>query len=1072
MNAKNKPAGKPVSPKPKKSIAKVSRPKPALPPDGIESRLVKGALHHTGDHKKNSSGTAKTNIAKLAAELVTANKALASQNAEKEKRAAELVLANKELAFQNKEKAKRVAELVVANKELAFQNKEKAKRAAELVNANKELALKITESKQAEEKLYESEILFSTAFHASPLGISITRLTDGQYINVNEAFLDLFGYTRQEALSHTSFQLQTWAFPEDRKRVVKLLREQGRVLNIEAKFCRKSGENWTGQFSANVIKIAGEQHILVHLLDITERRQVDEMLRQSEEKYRLLFQNAKVGMYRSKLDGSAMIAVNPKLCEIFGFTEEEMLENPATIRWADPAARERMVIDLRKTGSLHDYELDILTKSGQVRTCSVSIQLYPDRDYIEGSAIDITDRKRMEEALRKSEQRLRRFYESGLVGVIYWNMHGEITDANNKFLEMVGYTRDDLIAGRIDWLNMTPPKYRHLDAASVEELKATGVNRTPFEKEYIRKDGTRLPILVAGAMLDDERIDGVALVVDITERKQVEEALASSEQFLNNVIEQSPESLWISDSEGTMIKQNQACRELFGVTDEEAVGKYNLRKDNLIEAQGFMALVGDVFEKGKIARFTIDYDVPRVEHIEVKEGTHRVLDVVISPIKDIHGKLTNVLVQHKDITELKQAEEQIRQLNVELEQRVADRTAQLQTANKQLEGELAERARIEGAVRESEERFHRLSEASLEAIVIHDEGILLNANSQYSRMFGYAPEELPGKQVIPLTVAPEAIESMMKEISTGGEGPYESTGLRKDGTRFPMEIRVREVEYKGRKARVAAIMDITERKKAEEELMKYRAHLEEMVKTRTEELHKAMDDLARSNTELERFAYVASHDLQEPLRMVTSYLQLLERRYKDKLDGDALEFINYAVDGSTRMKTLINDLLAFSRVGTRGKEFVLSDCEAILERVLNTLQISIKESQAQVTHDPLPKLMADDTQLEMLFQNLIGNAIKFHGEKPPRVHVGVKKDKQNWVFSVKDNGIGIDPQFFERIFIIFQRLHNREDYPGTGIGLAISKRIVERHGGRIWIESQPEKGSTFFFTLPILGGSK
>jgi len=866
--------------------------------------------------------------------------------------------------------------------------------------------------------------------------------------------------------------LQTWAFPEDRKRVVKLLREQGRVLNIEAKFCRKSGENWTGQFSANVIKIAGEQHILVHLLDITERRQVDEMLRQSEEKYRLLFQNAKVGMYRSKLDGSAMIAVNPKLCEIFGFTEEEMLENPATIRWADPAARERMVIDLRKTGSLHDYELDILTKSGQVRTCSVSIQLYPDRDYIEGSAIDITDRKRMEEALRKSEQRLRRFYESGLVGVIYWNMHGEITDANNKFLEMVGYTRDDLIAGRIDWLNMTPPKYRHLDAASVEELKATGVNRTPFEKEYIRKDGTRLPILVAGAMLDDERIDGVALVVDITERKQVEEALASSEQFLNNVIEQSPESLWISDSEGTMIKQNQACRELFGVTDEEAVGKYNLRKDNLIEAQGFMALVGDVFEKGKIARFTIDYDVPRVEHIEVKEGTHRVLDVVISPIKDIHGKLTNVLVQHKDITELKQAEEQIRQLNVELEQRVADRTAQLQTANKQLEGELAERARIEGAVRESEERFHRLSEASLEAIVIHDEGILLNANSQYSRMFGYAPEELPGKQVIPLTVAPEAIESMMKEISTGGEGPYESTGLRKDGTRFPMEIRVREVEYKGRKARVAAIMDITERKKAEEELMKYRAHLEEMVKTRTEELHKAMDDLARSNTELERFAYVASHDLQEPLRMVTSYLQLLERRYKDKLDGDALEFINYAVDGSTRMKTLINDLLAFSRVGTRGKEFVLSDCEAILERVLNTLQISIKESQAQVTHDPLPKLMADDTQLEMLFQNLIGNAIKFHGEKPPRVHVGVKKDKQNWVFSVKDNGIGIDPQFFERIFIIFQRLHNREDYPGTGIGLAISKRIVERHGGRIWIESQPEKGSTFFFTLPILGGSK
>jgi two-component system, chemotaxis family, sensor kinase Cph1 len=237
-------------------------------------------------------------------------------------------------------------------------------------------------------------------------------------------------------------------------------------------------------------------------------------------------------------------------------------------------------------------------------------------------------------------------------------------------------------------------------------------------------------------------------------------------------------------------------------------------------------------------------------------------------------------------------------------------------------------------------------------------------------------------------------------------------------------------------------------------------------------IKKMILDLEYSNSELERFAYVASHDLQEPLRMVTSYLQLLERRYKDKLDGDALEFINYAVDGSNRMKTLINDLLAYSRVGTRGKEFAFTDCEELLARVLANLQTSIKENEAKVTHDPLPRVMADEVQLESLFQNLIGNAIKFHGGKTPRIHVGVMKDEKNWVFSISDNGIGIDPQYFERIFIIFQRLHNREDYPGTGIGLAISKRIVERHGGRIWIESQPQKGSTFFFTLPIKGESQ
>jgi len=206
--------------------------------------------------------------------------------------------------------------------------------------------------------------------------------------------------------------------------------------------------------------------------------------------------------------------------------------------------------------------------------------------------------------------------------------------------------------------------------------------------------------------------------------------------------------------------------------------------------------------------------------------------------------------------------------------------------------------------------------------------------------------------------------------------------------------------------------------------------------------------------------------------MVTSYLQLLERRYKDKLDSDAQEFINYAVDGSNRMKTLINDLLAYSRVGTRGKEFTLINCEEVLERVLSNLEVSIEENQGKVTHDPLPGVMGDDAQLESLFQNLIGNAIKFHGENPPRVHVGVKKEDKKWVFSVSDNGIGIDPQYFERIFIIFQRLHSREEYPGTGIGLAISKRIVERHGGRIWIESQPGKGSTFYFTLPIQGEIK
>jgi len=229
-------------------------------------------------------------------------------------------------------------------------------------------------------------------------------------------------------------------------------------------------------------------------------------------------------------------------------------------------------------------------------------------------------------------------------------------------------------------------------------------------------------------------------------------------------------------------------------------------------------------------------------------------------------------------------------------------------------------------------------------------------------------------------------------------------------------------------------------------------------------LFKLNEELSRSNKELEQFAYVASHDLQEPLRMVSSFTQLLEKRYKDQLDEDARQFIHYAVDGAVRMQGLINDLLNYSRIGTRGQKFLPVDFNHVLGRTINNLTISIREKDALIHNDELPSVIGDEGQLVQLMQNLVGNALKFC-KTTPKVHISAKEDSGHWLFAVKDNGIGIEKDYFDKIFLIFQRLVPKEEYSGTGIGLAICKRIVERHGGKIWVESQLGIGTTFYFTL-------
>ena len=274
-------------------------------------------------------------------------------------------------------------------------------------------------------------------------------------------------------------------------------------------------------------------------------------------------------------------------------------------------------------------------------------------------------------------------------------------------------------------------------------------------------------------------------------------------------------------------------------------------------------------------------------------------------------------------------------------------------------------------------------------------------------------------------------------------------GLRKDRSEFPLEISLSTWETRKGRFYAGIARDVTDRKRAEDIL------------------HQHTEELKRSNADLEQFASAASHDMQEPLRTISSFSQLLAKQYEGKLGKDADEFITYISEGAFRMQALIQDLLAYSRLTTQGKALKSVEVSKVVDHAMYNLRIAIEESQAEVSLDSLPVVQGDPAQLAQLFQNLIGNALKFRGEKPPRIHIRAESNGKFCTLAIEDHGIGLDPKFGDRIFAIFQRLHTRNEYKGTGIGLALCKKIVERHGGRIWVESQPRKGATFYFTLPL-----
>ena len=871
----------------------------------------------------------------------------------------------------------------------------------------------------------------------------------------------LYGWTKQEAGGQNANALLRTRFPESREALWPKLMESG-LWEGELIHVTRDGIPITVASSWTLMKDerGNASAILEISSDITERKKAELALADSEAKLRITFASMTDGIVLNGLDRK-VTDCNEAVLRLTQRSREEIIGKPFTDLLA-PEFRSQIletIPELLEKGAIRTNS-KMLRKNGESFDVESNVSLIKDAAGQPTAFLtvirDVTERKKAESVLQEAQEELRQraaMLDAAHDCIVIFDDVGTLTYWNRGAERLYGWTKQEAEGQNVHvLLKTTFPESREV---MWPKLMESGL--WAGELRNVTRDGVPVTVASSWTLLKDEKGDNAAVLEissDITELTRAEDELRKSEQKHRHFLDALQEGVWVIDKDSNVTFTNPRMAEMLGYTVEEMSGKHLF---SFMDERGVELAKYLLERRQRGIREEHDFEFMR------KDGSRIYTQLETTPLFNDAGEYDGAIAAVSNVTEKRQAENALQQshedvhaLNEEL-QSVND---ELRTMNETLEERVQERTE---RLRVTSLYARSLIEASLDPLVtISTEGKITDVNAATEEVTGCTRDELIGSDFSDFFTEPA-------KANAGYQRVFNEGSIRD----YPLAIRhrsgeVSDVLYNATVFRndageiqgvFASARDISALKQLEQVLRESKL------------LEKRTAELARSNAELEQFAYIASHDLQEPLRMITSYLQIIEEDYKGKLDEDADEYIGFAVDGAKRMQTLINDLLKYSRVGTKGKSFVPISTETTLSEALDNMKVTIDETKAVITHDQLPTVLGDDAQLTQVFQNLLSNAIKFRGNSAPQIHVGVEQTPKEWVFSVRDNGIGIDMKYAERIFTIFQRLHARGEYPGTGIGLAVVKKIVERHGGRIWVESAPESGSTFYFTLPTTGGS-